>query len=136
MQLKANKFQEIIEWIPFDRFENVTYLSKGGFGTVYKAEWLDGYIYSWDYEKKDWGRVGKSNVCLKSLNNSTNKNEFLQEVNISHYLNFIIFYIIKYIIILFIYANKYFRLKINLNFEGKKQLLYMESLKIQQKMNI
>ena len=81
-QLNANKSQEIVEWIPFDRFENVTYLSKGGFGTVYKAKWLDGPIRSWNYEVKNWERYGKQDVCLKSLDNSTtNKNEFLQEVN-------------------------------------------------------
>ena len=89
-QLNANKSREIVEWIPFDRFENVTYLSKGGFGTVYKAKWLDGPIKYLNYYVEDWGRSRNQGVCLKSLDNSTNKNEFLQEVIISHYLNFII----------------------------------------------
>ncbi|RHZ73903.1 hypothetical protein Glove_228g82 [Diversispora epigaea] len=44
IQLNAKIYQEIIEWIPFDKLENVTCLAKGGFGTVYKAEWLDGFI--------------------------------------------------------------------------------------------
>ncbi|RHZ80901.1 hypothetical protein Glove_130g200 [Diversispora epigaea] len=85
MQLSANKYQEIIEWIPFGRLENVTYLAKGGFGIVYKANWLDGFIYS-NNEKKEfrkqvvWNRYGKQNVCLKSLNNLTDKNDFLQEI--------------------------------------------------------
>jgi len=30
------------EWIPFERFTNVEYLAKGGFGSIYKATWLDG----------------------------------------------------------------------------------------------
>ncbi|RHZ46777.1 hypothetical protein Glove_606g155 [Diversispora epigaea] len=80
IQLNANRRQEIIEWIPFDRFENVTYLAKGGFGTVYKAKWLDGFIYSWDYEVGNWKRSEEHDVCLKSLDNSTNKNEFLHEI--------------------------------------------------------
>ncbi|RHZ89590.1 hypothetical protein Glove_13g128 [Diversispora epigaea] len=78
IQLNANKFQEIIEWIPFDRLENVTYLAKGGFGTVYKATWLDGFI---KFGKQDvWYRNGEQSVCLKRLGNSTTKNDFLQEI--------------------------------------------------------
>ncbi|RHZ78541.1 hypothetical protein Glove_162g60 [Diversispora epigaea] len=78
IQLDANKYQEIIEWIPFNRLENITYLAKGGFGTIYKANWLDGFI---KYSDKDvWQRNGKQNVCLKSFDNSTNKNDFLQEI--------------------------------------------------------
>ncbi|RHZ76506.1 hypothetical protein Glove_196g30 [Diversispora epigaea] len=78
MQLNANKFQEIIEWIPFGRLENVTYLAKGGFSTVYKANWLDGFIK--DNMQDVWCRDGKQGVCLKSLDNLINKNDFLQEI--------------------------------------------------------
>ncbi|RHZ83574.1 hypothetical protein Glove_91g19 [Diversispora epigaea] len=78
LQLNAYKYQEIIEWIPFDRLENVTYLAKGGFGTVYKANWLDGFIRS-DIQDA-WYRNGKQGVCLKSLGIFTNKNDFLQEI--------------------------------------------------------
>ncbi|RHZ67607.1 hypothetical protein Glove_300g15 [Diversispora epigaea] len=78
IQLSANKYKEIIEWIPFGKFENVTYLAKGGFSTVYKANWLDGFIRFSD--KVDWYRNGKQVVCLKSLDNLTNKNDFLQEI--------------------------------------------------------
>ncbi|RHZ80689.1 hypothetical protein Glove_132g90 [Diversispora epigaea] len=81
MQLNANKCQEIIEWIPFEKLENITYLAKGGFGTAYKARWLDGPIYYWDYKVENWNRFKKHNVCLKSLDNSTNKIDFLQEIN-------------------------------------------------------
>ncbi|RHZ78063.1 hypothetical protein Glove_168g168 [Diversispora epigaea] len=80
IQLNANKHQEIIEWIPFDKLENITYLAKGGFGTTYKARWLDGPIYSWDHEVEDWKRFSERDVCLKSLDNFTNKNYFLQEI--------------------------------------------------------
>ncbi|RHZ82421.1 hypothetical protein Glove_109g213 [Diversispora epigaea] len=81
IQLNANKHQEIIEWIPFEKLENITYLAKGGFGTAYKAKWLDGPIYSWNYKVKNWNRSGEQNICLKSLDNSTNKFDFLQEIN-------------------------------------------------------
>ncbi|RHZ73181.1 hypothetical protein Glove_232g224 [Diversispora epigaea] len=76
--LPNNFKMKIVEWIPFDRLENVTYLTKGGFGTVYKANWLDGFI---KYNMQDvWHRDGKQGVCLKSLGNPTNINDFLQEV--------------------------------------------------------
>ncbi|RHZ73166.1 hypothetical protein Glove_232g47 [Diversispora epigaea] len=80
IQLNASKNKEIIEWIPFDRLENVTYLTKGGFGTVYKANWLDGFIKYNMYMQDVWYRNGKQYVCLKSLGNPTNKNDFLQEI--------------------------------------------------------
>ncbi|RHZ78699.1 hypothetical protein Glove_157g77 [Diversispora epigaea] len=80
IQLNANKHQEIIEWIPFEKLENITYLAKGGFGTAYKANWLDGPIHYRDYEVENWNRFEKRYVCLKSLDNSTNKIDFLQEI--------------------------------------------------------
>ncbi|RHZ46803.1 hypothetical protein Glove_606g149 [Diversispora epigaea] len=80
IQLNANKHQGILEWIPFDRFDDVTYVAKGGFSTVYKAKWLDGPLLSWSYKTKNWNRSKNKVVCLKSLDGSTNKNEFLQEI--------------------------------------------------------
>ena len=64
-QLKAKNKNEVIEWIEHNRFENVEYLAKGGFGTVFKAIWIDGPI----------------EVALKCLHNSQNITaEFLREV--------------------------------------------------------
>src|SRR6266496_2595305 len=51
VQLKAKNHRMILEWIEYDKFENVEYLAKGGFGTTYKSIWKDGGITSWDYEK-------------------------------------------------------------------------------------
>src|SRR3989475_13120481 len=36
-QLSANISSEVIEWIPYDRFYNIEYIAKGGFGKVYKS---------------------------------------------------------------------------------------------------
>ncbi|RHZ56993.1 hypothetical protein Glove_395g28 [Diversispora epigaea] len=77
-QLNANKHQKIIEWILFDRLENVTYLSKRDFGTVCKAEWLNRYIILQSHEK--WVRFPKQDVYLKSLDYFTNKNDFFARV--------------------------------------------------------
>jgi hypothetical protein len=81
-QLKARNFNEVIEWVEYDRFENVEYLAKGGFGTTYKAIWKDGYIDDWDSKNNQWERVlAGSTFALKCLHNSQNITaEFLSEV--------------------------------------------------------
>jgi len=49
-QLKAKNCRMVLEWIEYDKFRNVEYLAKGGFGTTYKAIWDDGFIWRWDFE--------------------------------------------------------------------------------------
>ncbi|RIB14505.1 kinase-like domain-containing protein [Gigaspora rosea] len=85
MQLKA-RHKGLIEWIPFDKFTNIKYLAKGGFGTVFKAKWTDGYIKSWDSKNDRWVRNPQRNVCLKNLNSSKEsiKIEFLNEIENQH----------------------------------------------------
>ena len=82
-QLKAKNNMEVLEWIEYDRFENVEYLAKGGFGTTYKAIWEDGPILYWDSKNNQWERKKTYNpvVTLKCLHNSQNITaEFLSEV--------------------------------------------------------
>jgi hypothetical protein len=91
-QLKAKNGREILEWIEFDRFENVEYLAKGGFGTIYKAIWKDRYIEEWDSENNQWIRSKSWDkdyenypVALKCLHNSQDiTSEFLREVSYSY----------------------------------------------------
>ncbi|RIA78892.1 kinase-like domain-containing protein, partial [Glomus cerebriforme] len=105
-QLNARNNFELLEWIPYNRLRNIQFLAQGGFSTVYKAIWLDGWIQHWDYEKQDWKRYvyerdGQEykdannpkiknplqinekygySVVLKSLNDSSNiNNDFLNE---------------------------------------------------------
>src|ERR1043165_7134263 len=40
-QLNATRREELLEWIPYEKFSNVEYLAKGGFSTVHKAKWID-----------------------------------------------------------------------------------------------
>jgi hypothetical protein len=86
-QLKATYSKEVLEWIEFDRFEDVKYLARGGFGTTYKAIWKDGPIERWDPKNNQWIRIKTCGshlnypVALKSLHNSKNSvSEFLREV--------------------------------------------------------
>jgi len=55
-----------LKWVPYDKFENIEYLDKGGFGTIYKAKYdiIKVILKYFDY-----------------LNNSDESlNEFLNEV--------------------------------------------------------
>jgi len=81
-QLNASRESLVLEWIPYNRFENIKYFAKGGFGTVYRAIWLDGHIKEWSNDKRKWVRYDYEwSVALKSINNSSNLNEeFLNEV--------------------------------------------------------
>jgi len=84
-QLSAEDYFEVLEWIPYDRFYDIKYITKGEFGTVYKAKWIDGSIRNWDDKKQDWERLRQNDfVALKSLDNSTNVSlEFIREVYIN-----------------------------------------------------
>src|SRR3954465_7885940 len=33
---------EFLEWVPFDRFEEIKQIGEGGFAKVYSATWIDG----------------------------------------------------------------------------------------------
>ena len=70
-QLKAKCPKEVLEWIDYNRFEDVEYLAKGRFGTVHKAIWKDGSIYCWDSVNNQWIRSSISFTYI-GLPNSTN----------------------------------------------------------------
>ena len=101
-----------LEWVAFDRFENVKQIGEGGFAKVYSAKWIDGQAI---YSKQDNGSWKKSKpepmyVALKRLNGSQNMSaEYLNEV-------------IYYNSILFNY--KYFYINY-LNFNVKNSLKYI-----------
>jgi hypothetical protein len=70
-QLKAKKESQAIEWIEYDKFEDVKYLAKGGFGTIFKAIWNRSYC-NYPLQEK---------VALKCLHNSQGTTvDLLEEV--------------------------------------------------------
>ena len=84
-QLKAKNDRKVLEWVKYDKFENIEYLAKGGFGTTYKAIWKDGCIDYWDSENNQFIRKKDDEkghpVALKCLYNSQDITvEFLKEV--------------------------------------------------------
>ncbi|CAB4431361.1 unnamed protein product [Rhizophagus irregularis] len=89
-QLSAhNDIKKALEWIPYDRFYDIKYIAKGGFGKVYRAKWIDGYIDKWDDHNQDWKRKYQNMVvALKSLNNSKNVTlEFMNEITLHYKVN-------------------------------------------------
>ncbi|RHZ88319.1 hypothetical protein Glove_23g152 [Diversispora epigaea] len=81
-RLNANKNREVIEWIPYDRFENVKQIGRGGFGTKHYARWIDEPIKEWDIENQQWKRDCQEEVevVLKKFDNFVNLNkDFLNE---------------------------------------------------------
>ncbi|GBC40480.2 kinase-like domain-containing protein [Rhizophagus irregularis DAOM 181602=DAOM 197198] len=81
-QLSAHKdVKEALEWIPYNRFYDIKYIAKGGFGKVYRAYLTNGFITDWDSKNQKWKRNSNDIlVALKSLNNSKNITpEFINE---------------------------------------------------------
>ena len=71
----------ILEWIPYDKFNDIKYIAEGGFAKVYSATWTDGEIIKWDHKSNNWKRKGPKKVALKVFNNSSNLSEdFINEV--------------------------------------------------------
>lgn len=41
-QLKMEHYYHNLEWIPYDRFQDIKSIGEGGFANIYSATWLDG----------------------------------------------------------------------------------------------
>ncbi|RHZ77289.1 hypothetical protein Glove_183g65 [Diversispora epigaea] len=78
----------VIEWIEYDQFENIEYLTDGGCSTIYTAIWKDGCYYKWDPERKLLERFGRQNIVLKKMKDSNSNNvHWFQEVTLSFKLD-------------------------------------------------
>jgi hypothetical protein len=72
----------IVEWIPYDKFQNVKYLTRGGCSEIYSADWIDGCYKEWSREEKKLKRAGTCKVVLKRLENVEEANrDWLEEVS-------------------------------------------------------
>jgi hypothetical protein len=68
----------IFEWIPYDQFNDIKEIGKGGFSTVYSAIWKNGLL---SYIGSEWRRIPNTRVALKCLYNSCDSlDEFINEV--------------------------------------------------------
>ncbi|CAG8488987.1 16230_t:CDS:2, partial [Gigaspora margarita] len=81
IQTIANGPEKVMEWIPYENFKEVKYINRGGFATVYSADWSDGPIEKWDVKLKQWSRRKNEPVALKYVDNSKAEIDyFLKEV--------------------------------------------------------
>src|SRR6201988_4895222 len=56
-QLSAHdNASDALEWVPYNRFDDIKYIANGKFGKEYRANWIDGYITYWDSKNKNWKR--------------------------------------------------------------------------------
>ncbi|POG83009.1 kinase-like domain-containing protein [Rhizophagus irregularis DAOM 181602=DAOM 197198] len=87
-QMKAISPYLIPEWIPYNNFQNVKYLTKGGFSEIYTADWINGHFIKWDSKEQQLKRIGESGfvqyVVLKRLDNVENANQSWFEEAKSH----------------------------------------------------
>ena len=81
-QLSADINFDILEWIPYNKFNDIKYIAEGGFAKVYSATWSDGRIEKWDHKSNNWKREGPVKVALKVFNDSLNNlsDDFVNEV--------------------------------------------------------
>ena len=76
-QMETLNPAKIIEWIPYNKLQNVKYLTKGGFSEIYTANWIDGRYEGWDSKKQQLTREFESvkYVILKRLENIRSANQ-------------------------------------------------------------
>ena len=83
-QEKIFRLNLIAEWITYNNFKDIKYLTKGGCSEIYTAGWIDGCYKEWDSNEKRLKRSFESGVqyvILKRLENVENANRsWLEEV--------------------------------------------------------
>ncbi|CAB4408812.1 unnamed protein product [Rhizophagus irregularis] len=82
--METLKPDKIIEWISYDRFQNIKYLTKGGCSKIYTADWVDGYYVEWNSKEKQLKRFGSHKVILKKLENIESANRSWFDEGKSH----------------------------------------------------
>src|SRR5581483_414023 len=71
-QLKTEHYFNNLEWIPYDRFQDIEPIGEGGFANIFSATWLDGQpvrvfnVFSGQHKQ----RTGPVTVALKKLKKS------------------------------------------------------------------
>ena len=81
----ARNGSRFLEWVPFDRFEDINQIGVGGFAKVYSATWIDGKAEYYKHGSWKKRKPEPTKVALKRLNGSQNMSaEYLNEVLILH----------------------------------------------------
>ncbi|EXX56351.1 Tpk2p [Rhizophagus irregularis DAOM 197198w] len=83
-QMKVLMPEKIPEWIPYNSFKNIKYLTKGGFSEIYTARWIEGSYEKWNSKAQKLRRIEEQIVVLKKLENVENANQNWFEEAKSH----------------------------------------------------
>jgi hypothetical protein len=107
-QLKTYYSNNVLEWIPYNQFNEVKETGKNGLMTVYSAIWKDGPLY-YKYQENKYIRDSNRKVALKCLYKSQ---EFIDALinevrNFFKYLNTFLIYLQSLLFILFRLKNFY-----------------------------
>jgi hypothetical protein len=71
-----------LEWIPYDRFNNIEFIVEVGVGKAYRANWIDGCRDYWDCVDQKLIRTNQNmDVILKNLNDPSEVTLIFNKVN-------------------------------------------------------
>src|SRR6266496_5672946 len=77
IQLNINSHNDIVlEWIPYNQFNEIKEICRSNFIAVYSAIWRDGPLH-YNHQNKKYIRDSNKEVALKYLHNSQNLIEFV-----------------------------------------------------------
>jgi hypothetical protein len=75
-QMEIFSPEYVTEWIPYNKLQNIKYLTKGGYSEIYIADWIDGKYLEWDSKQQLLKRGGTTHkVILKKLDNIEDNNK-------------------------------------------------------------
>jgi hypothetical protein len=80
-QLNSSSFSDHLEWIPFDRLQDIELIGTGEYGYSFQAIWLDGPREGWDMKNDQYVRYGECLVALKCFEVPKNSSDFFDQVN-------------------------------------------------------
>ncbi|GES92996.1 kinase-like domain-containing protein [Rhizophagus clarus] len=73
-----------MEFVPYEQFKDIEFISEGGFSKVYKATWINGPVSGWN--NKNNCRISNYTVVLKKFKNSINiTSKELNELKVFYY---------------------------------------------------
>lgn len=79
-QLSSISRMNCLEWIPRYHLTDVELLYNNDYGSVYSANWIDGFIINWNKGEKCWNRCNYGvKVILKTFMNDDDFADFLHE---------------------------------------------------------
>ena len=71
-QINSGLKINMMEFVPYNQFKDIKFITEVEFSKIYKATWIDGNIQGWNEREINFERSGLRKVVLKKLYNSEN----------------------------------------------------------------